>query len=130
MTYPYEPLSSGDESPRPSRLRSHVEWLREQGAKYIIALLNLLFSGEFWACVGFLIGAVLVGGFIIFWAWAFFGGMWSAFTYDAAAGEKAALEKEAERGAVFLKSLVEEIKLLRESVDRLAASSVGQGREL
>lgn len=134
----YEPLASDDGKsiPRQSGLSAHISWLREKGTNFHRSFGALLRRSDFWSTLGFFVGFLLIGAFVCFWAYVFFGGIWSAITYDAEAANKKALAMEAEKNAALIKPVMDklaklesDIGLLRQAVDRLGAGA-GRRREL
>lgn len=120
----YEQLSSDDaHDDLVSSTRPSFQWriIRDKACDVFSLSMDRVKAVDWWGvggaglvALGVALGVVFVG----WWAYLFFGGIWSALTYDGAAA-KAALAKEgAEKVATYLKPIIERLDRL-EKLDRL-----------
>lgn len=116
----YEQLSSDDAhddlvgSNRPS-----FQWriIRDKACDVFSFSLDRVKAVDWWGVGG--AGLVVLGvAFLGWWAFLFFGGIWSALTYDGAATKAALAKEEAEKVATYLKPIIERLDRL-EKLDRL-----------
>ncbi|GMK58890.1 hypothetical protein CspeluHIS016_0603320 [Cutaneotrichosporon spelunceum] len=142
----YELLESGDESLNPSDSSRSLHWLRDKimllrgKAMHYLSLVwgvpSKVSSGEFCSILCATVGVLVIGGFVLLWAYVFFRGLFAWFMFDSEAEKQKQLALEADKLATqaenvagYLKPVIEELKkiqasmeLLREAVDRLGIS--------